>query len=138
MSTWASCSGVESSGFELAQSATSSYGGSENAAVSFLWLVPLAGMGLLILSGLNAMRNLGWISASPISADATRVLCLVAALGGLGVAGLFFVRVLAANAEVGFQAITFGGGYWMSVFGFLLSVAGTAFTFAANQPRDGP
>jgi hypothetical protein len=138
MTTWASCGAAEFSGYDLATSATSSYGGSQDATVSFLWLVLLAGLGLLILGGLNAAHSLGLISTSPVPAQVTRALDLAAVVGGLGIAGLFFIRVLAANAEAGFQMIKLGGGYWLSVFGFLLAAAGVALTSVADRPRAGP
>jgi hypothetical protein len=135
MTTWASCSGIEFSGYDLATSATSSYGGSQEASVSFLWLVPLAGLGLLILGGLSAAHSLALISTSPLPPQVTRGLNLAAILTGLGTAVLFFIRILAANAEAGFQMIKFGGGYWLSLFGFLLAAAGEVIS---RQSRAGP
>jgi hypothetical protein len=138
MSSWASCSGIAFSGYDLAAGATSSYGGSQDGSVSFLWLVPLSALGLLILGGINLACIQGWMSAPPVPEQTTRALSLVAVVSGLGTAGLFLIRVLAANAEAGFQAIQLEGGYWLSVFGFLATAAGVSLTIRANQPRDGP
>jgi hypothetical protein len=119
------------SGYDLATLAM------QNGEVSFLWLVPLTGLIILMLGGLNLARCLPWMSILPISSRTARNLSIAAILVGLSASSSLFLEIhalnAAANAVSGFNAVWLDQGYWLSVFGFLLSADGAALAFAPTS-----
>lgn len=137
---WASCSGIEVSGLELATK-PSEYGAEETAR--FLLLVPLGALGLIVLGVLGLGSNiLGLFKKTlpeiyhRISALAPAVMAVLAWLCGCCPSCAFFANIQRQRSDPNSMGlgmlIRLEYGFWLTVVGLGVTLAGLMLAIAGG------